>query len=143
MPARTENLKYPGIIVGKAGERQMLEGWHERERDGRFGIPYRASTASGSIVLKRIPGSQNLNMILSGPVPLHGGKMDGRIIVNRRKYELPLAVDIWVFRSYPIESSRDMLEITFQIDNPVVPGNVIGNGDSRQLGWFLSAVWQE
>lgn len=133
----------PVIVVGKMGESQMLEGWHERERDGRNGIPYRASRRDSTIVLRRDFRMRRLGILLSGPVALHGEPMDGRVVINRRKYELPLGVDAWVIRSFPIETRREILKIHIILEHPIVPDAILNNGDARELGWYISAVWQE
>ncbi len=131
------------IVVGRQGEEQLLKGWHERERDGRHGIAYRSSTEDGLLVLRRHPEATRLNLILSGPVPLHGGVMRGYLIVNRQKHELPLAVDTWVLRSYPNPTEGDDIQVRLYLKDPIVPDNVLHNGDARRLGWYLSAIWQD
>lgn len=131
------------IIVGRAGENQLLEGWHERETDGRYGIPYRAATEDGRLKLRWRSTSKTLNLIVSGPLALHGGEMNGYLIVNRQKYELPLRVDTWVLRSFAIEHEGPELNVRLYLKEVIVPDHVLHNGDARRLGWYLSAVWQE
>lgn len=134
----------PAIVVGALGESQLADGWHDRERDGRYGIPFRAAGERGVLHLRRTPGSRQLLLIVSGAASLAPGRrLDGRIIINSRKYELPLEIDNWVLRRYPIESSRAVLEVRLELANPPVPDRVLHNGDARRLGWFLSAIWQE
>ncbi len=135
--------RFPAIIVGRVGEGQLLNGWHERERDGRNGIAYRAARRDGILELRRDPGAREISLLMSGPVILYGGKMNGRLLINRQKHELPLSVDSWVLRSYPIESEEDVLRIHLFIPEPAIPDQVLQNGDARELGWFLSAIWQE
>ena len=133
------------IIVGRVGENQLAEGWHERETDGRYGIPYRSTTDDGHLRLRRRPGATRLYTILTGPVSLHGGRMHGYMIVNRQKYELPLKVDTWVLRSFDIDPDPQAtdLHVRLYLKDPIVPDHVLHNGDARKLGWYLSAIWQQ
>lgn len=136
-------VTHSDIVVGRFGEEQMLRGWHERERDGRYGIPYRSSTDDGMLVLRRRPNTGKLWVLISGPVALHGGNMAGYLIIDRQKYELPLTADIWALRDFPIISDDPILRVRLYLRSPIVPDRLLHNGDARQLGWYLSAVWQE
>lgn len=131
------------IVVGRHGEGQLREGWYDRERDGRHGVPYRACARSGLLEVARLSGATTLMLILSGPVGLVGGPLRGRLTVNGRRFELPLDVDAWVLRRYPLESGRAVVQVRLELDAAPVPDKVLQNGDTRVLGWFLSAVWQE
>ena len=131
------------IVVGRCGEGQLLSGWHERENDGRSGLPYRASGPEATLVLRVQETATVLHLLVSGPVGIAGRPVDGRIIFNNRKFEVPLRVDHWVLRSYPLEVNRPLLQVRFQIASPVIPDLVLANGDPRKLGIFLSAIWSE
>ncbi|CAN5423499.1 hypothetical protein BH09SUM1_BH09SUM1_03780 [soil metagenome] len=131
------------IVVGRYGELQLEKGWHEREADGRFGIPYRASGAEADIVLRAVPGAQRLNLLVSGPVGVVGHPLEVRLVFNRKKFELPLPIDGWVLRSFPLEVKRETLKIRVEMSSPIVPDLILRNGDARPLGLFLSAIWQE
>ncbi len=135
--------KLSAIVVGKFGENQMVRGWHEREEDGRYGIPYRAASGEAVLYLKHPPEATRLHVLLSGPVGLKGQALDGRIIIDKKKYQLPLDVDGWVLRTYPIDVMKDALRVRLTLPDPVVPDAVLHNGDARALGWYVSAVWQE
>ncbi|MCC7392015.1 hypothetical protein IT571_06610 [Candidatus Sumerlaeota bacterium] len=137
------NPRLSSIVVGKFGENQMVKGWHEREVDGRSGIPYRASGGESVFYLKHPPLATKLYLLLSAPVGLRSTPLDGRIVIDKLKYQLPLAVDGWVLRTFPIECAKQAIRIKLMISDPVVPDTVLHNGDARALGWFLSAVWQE
>lgn len=137
------NPRLSCIVVGKLGESQMIRGWHEREQDGRNGIPYRASGGESVFYLKHPPLATKLHLILSGPIGLRKTPLDGRIIIDKLKYQLPLSVDGWVLRTFPIESAKEAIRVRLIISDPVVPDTVLHNGDARALGWFFSAAWQE
>jgi hypothetical protein len=133
----------PYIVVGRAGERQLLQGWHEREADGRNGIPYRASAPEGELVLEAVPGATKLHVLVSAPVGLAGHPLEGRIVFNKQKFALPLAIDHWMHRVFPLESKRDVLQVRLYLKEGIVPDSILHNGDPRKLGVFLSAIWQE
>lgn len=131
------------IVVGRCGENQLQSGWHERETDGRSGIPYRASGPDGTLVLSVRQDARKLHMLLSGPVGIAGRPIDARIIFNSKKFALPIGIDHWVHRSFAVEITRPLLQVRFQVANPVIPDLILANGDPRKLGIFLSAIWTE
>lgn len=131
------------IVVGRHGEGQLRGGWHDRERDGRHGVPFHACGREGALELARLPDATRLSLILNGPVGLAQGPLVGRVTVNGRRFELPLEVDAWVLRRYPLESGRPVLQVRLELESPPIPDNVLHNGDTRELGWMLSAIWQE
>lgn len=134
--------RHAAVIVGRLGEQQFVEGWHERELDGRYSIPYRASSGSALIVLRGVEGARRLNLLLSAPVGLHGEPFKAHLTFNQEKVAVPLSLDQWVFRSFPLEITQELLQI--RVEAPaVIPDQVLGNGDARPLGIFLSAIWQE
>lgn len=139
----TPRPAHSSIVVGRHGERQLVEGWHDRERDGRNGVAYRAGGESAMLELARLRGATSIHLLVSGPIGLTGASLDGRITINGRRFKLPLAVDSWVLRVYTLETSRSRLMIRLELPNAPVPDRILGNGDPRKLGWFLSAVWQE
>lgn len=135
---------YTSIVVGRHGESQLLTGWHDREIDGRSGVAYRASGEVAMLELLRQQGTGELRVLLSGPVGLTESRaLIGRLTVNGRRHEVPLAVDAWVLRVFPLESHRDRLTIRLELPDAPVPDHVLSNGDARRLGWFLSAIWQQ
>ncbi|MBI1293144.1 hypothetical protein GC173_18210 [bacterium] len=131
------------IVVGRCGEGQLLTGWHEREADGRSGLPFRASGPDASLVLRVRQEATRLNLLVSGPVGIAGRPVDARIIFNNRKFEMPVGIDHWVYRSFPLEVHRPLLQVRIQVASPVIPDLVLANGDPRKLGVFLSAIWSE
>lgn len=135
--------RHSAVVVGRFGENQLVAGWHEREEDGRYGIPYRAAGAEATLYLRRSPTARRIYILLSGPVGLRRAPLDGRLIIDRKKHQLPLAIDGWVLRTYPIETEKEALRVRFLLPEPAVPDAVLNNGDVRPLGWFLSAIWQE
>lgn len=121
----------------------FLSGWHERARDGRVAIPYRASAAQGTVRIARVPGATRLHVLLSAPVSVAGRALGGAIFIEDTRHDLRLEVDAWVLRTYPLPSSLlDSLTIRFSADTPVIPDVYLRNGDGRALGWYVSMVWQ-
>jgi hypothetical protein len=133
----------PMIVVGRCGENQLLSGWHEREADGRSGVPFRASGPDASLVLRVHQEARHLYVLLSAPVGISGRPTEARIIFNTRKHALPVEIDHWVLRRYPLQVVRPLLQVRIQVASPVIPDLVIANGDPRKLGIFLSAIWAE
>jgi hypothetical protein len=125
------------------GAGHFLAGWHERTRDGRAAIPYRASAAEGALRLARVPGAKRVHVLLSAPVGVAGRALTGAIAINDTRHALRLDVDAWVLRTFPIPANAgDELAITFHADTPVIPDELLRNGDGRALGWYVSIVWQ-
>lgn len=133
----------PSLVVGRFGEYQLLKGWHERETDGRYGIPYRAASAEAYLELKRVPDARTLFLILSGPAGLAPAGLEGAVRIGERLFPVKLTSDIWVLRQLPLVDHEDTLKLWFLMGKPVVPDHVLKNGDARALGWYLSAAWQE
>ena len=144
MPIEERAAGLPLIVVGRCGESQLVQGWHEREQDGRFGIPYCASGASARLALRAIDNPRWLCLLLSAPVGLTTrGVLAPRITFNKKRHELPLQLDSWVLRSFKLEPRKAFIEVRFEVPDAVVPDAVLKNGDARKLGVFLSAIWQE
>jgi len=135
--------KTTAIVVGRIGQNQLLDGWHERQTDGRNGIVYRASGGESRLLLSRLPGAKWLHLIVSAPVDLMGGESAGTVSINRRSYDLSLWHDAWVLRSFPLQTNKDVLEIHFTWTQRIVPDRILGNGDLRELSFYLTAAWQE
>jgi hypothetical protein len=133
----------PFVVVGRCGEVQLESGWHEREQDGRNGIPYRATSPDAFLSLRAIPGATRLHLLVSGPVGIAQRPIDARIIFNRKKFELPIFIDHWAHRHYPLEVTKGTVQVRFKVAEPVIPDLMIGNGDPRRLGIYLSAIWME
>lgn len=131
------------LIIGASNESPLIEGWHERQRDGRNNIPFRAAKKTGVIQLSVPENSSTVNLILSGPVGIIQSPVMGTISINGKEHSLELAVDAWVLRSFPITEKTETLNIRLTLPTPVVPDSHLQNGDARQLGWYLSAVWVE
>ncbi len=133
----------PAIVVGRYGENQLGEGWHERETDGRYGIPYRASSHDATLVLRREQNANTLHILMSGSLGLAPAGLEGAVRIGERLFPMKLSADAWVLRKIPLVDLGETLEIRFLMPNPIIPDYVIHNGDARALGWFLTAIWQE
>lgn len=131
------------IIVGSIGEEQLAGGWHARELDGRNAVPYRASNGRGKFLLRRNESAENLWLLISGPAGLAAGPLEGRVIIDGRRHQMPLGVDTWVLRRYPLPAHSETITVELVLENPIIPDRVLQNGDVRPLGWYLSAAWQE
>lgn len=135
---------FSSILVGTYGEGQLGDGWHERERDPRSGIPFRASDREATFVLKRTPGARGLHFLLSGPCGMSNQPLRGSVRMGSHDHRLLVTVDGWVWRSFPLPpSDEETLEVTLATYEPVVPDKHLQNGDDRLIGWFVSAIWQE
>ena len=144
MALLTSPPRHAAIIAGSIGEEQFVEGWHHREEDPRNGMAYRPGTGRSIFVLRRKPGAERLWLLLSGPVALAGRPLEGRVRIDGRRHQLPLAVDAWVLRRYPIDPRRgETLRVELILPEPAIPDRTLSNGDLRPLGWYLSAAWQE
>lgn len=125
------------------GAGHFLEGWHERTRDGRAAIPYRASARDGAIHIARVIGAKKVHLLLSAPVGVAKHALSGHLVINDVRHPLSLDVDAWVLRSFPIpQADGDVLRIELHADTPVIPDEFLRNGDGRALGWYVSIVWQ-
>lgn len=132
------------VAVGLNDPGHFGEGWHERTRDGRAPIPYRACGRAGAITMRRGPGARRLHVLLSAPVGVGGKPVAGAITVGGERHELTVGSDAWVLRSFPLPAVPDgVLRVSFSCDQPVVPDRFLHNGDGRELGWYVSAVWQD
>lgn len=138
-------LLLPAIVVGRFGEHQLRTGWHERQTDGRNGIPFVATTAEAELLLQPAPGARTLQLLLSGPVGLAGNPLEGNLSIAGNDHPLRLTVDTWVWRSVALPPDPDdqHWKIRLRMPRPVVPDTILHNGDGRRLGWYLSAIWQE
>lgn len=136
-------VQHSAVIVGRFAEDQLVSGWYDRQRDGRTQIAYRGCGGRGELFLKRKPRAAMLNLILSGPLALYKQGLRGYLFIGRHKFELPLYVDSWVYRSFPILSESEILHVRLEHPEPAVPDQILRNGDTRPLAWYLSAIWQE
>jgi hypothetical protein len=138
----------PRAAAGANDHPHFAEGWHVRERDGRCGIPYRACGARAVLVLARQSGARRVQVLMSGPRGLAHADLTGALEVEDAKgsvasrTRLHLGADLWVVRSLELPAGEGPIRLVFHADAPVCPEEVLGNGDPRRLGWFVSAAWQ-
>ncbi len=132
------------VAVGINDAGHFGEGWHERTRDGRAPIPYRACGRAGALRIRRVPAAGRIHFLLSAPVGVAGAPIRGQVEIAGRRHPLVLAVDAWVLRSFELPpGGAGTLEIRLECDRPVVPDQFLRNGDARELGWYVTAVWQD
>jgi hypothetical protein len=131
------------VIAGANDFPHFVQGWHDRERDGRCGVVYRAAGPRARLRLGHVPGAATLWMLLSGPRGLCAAPLTGRVTIAGRAHEVRLDEDLWVVRGFPLaEPSPQTLEIELELPDAPCPDDVLRNGDGRRLGWFLAAAWQ-
>lgn len=132
------------FAVGTADIRCFGDGWHERQRDGRCAVLYRASREAGRILLARDPAARELCVLLSAPVGLMpNAAFSGEIAVDGRTHSLQLDGDWWVVRRQPLPESKDeTLAIELRATSLACPDDILRNGDRRRLGWYVAAAWQ-
>ncbi len=134
-------------------------GWHDLERDGRQGVPYRATKAEAELTISRPPEAARLSILISGSPSLLGRPLKGNIEIREDLSGappekeagtgqvlgmLPIALqqDIWVVRGIDLPAEQiPSIRIRIKMDDLVVPDRVLRNGDSRGLGFYISAVW--
>lgn len=136
------------VVAGENDYPHFAQGWHDRSRDGRCAVEYRAvSGEEGVLVLRRSPAATRLMLLLSGPRGLSEGPLRGSIVLNETVHAIELDFDLWVVREIPLPKSADDspqgLCARFVLPNPPCPNDVLHNGDSRRMGWYVSAAWQE
>lgn len=132
------------IAVGINDATSFGDGWHERQRDGRAEIPYRATGKSATIHLRILPEARTLHLLLAAPCGLAGESIVGTLHVgDAPAVPLRIECDVFVLRNIPIpRDSAGETMLHFSVANPVVPDRILRNGDGRTLGFYLSAVWQ-
>lgn len=142
----------PSLLLMGFNESGCLRGgWHDLERDGRNGVPYRATRNAAELEIGRNPAARTLCVLLSGSPSLLGHPLEGEIQLLTMEggggapistTPLSLAHDIWVVRSIalpgtPVSAAR----IRIVAHELVIPDRVLRNGDARALGFYVSAVW--
>lgn len=136
------------LVAGENDYPHFAEGWHERTADGRCAVEYRSAAGrEGIIVLRRASSATRVVLLLSGPRGLVTEVLRGTISVNGAEVPLQLDADLWVIREVPLPPADtqgdDRLEIRLVLPDPPCADDVLHNGDTRRLGWYVSAVWQE
>ena len=132
------------VAAGLNDAGHFQEGWHERSRDGRAPIPFRACGRTGSIHLRHVQVARRLHILMSAPVGVAGRPISGTAHICGERHALILEVDAWVLRTFDLPADAGpILTVSFSCDDPVVPDNVLRNGDGRELGWYVSAIWQD
>jgi len=134
------------VITGWNDHPHFGGGWHERERDGRIGVPYRSANGCGVINLRRGPTARSLMVLMSGPRGLATDALVGRVLVDGEAHACRLDVDSWVLRTFPLpplDAKDAVLSVVFELDGPPRADDTLHNGDYRPLGWYVSAVWLE
>lgn len=142
----TSDVALPACVVAGINDATCLrDGWHERERDGRCGIAYRAAGERGALEVGRQASAGRLWCLISGPRGLAEEALQGEIIIGGQSHKLQLDADLWVLRSFPLPEGEPgaPLRIELRLPDPPCPDRVLHNGDGRRLGWFVSALWQE
>jgi len=133
------------VAAGVNDYPHFADGWHDRTADGRCGIEFRpAAGERGVIKLARQTGARELVVLYSGPRGMAPGALCGALVVNGASHPLRLDADLWRILRVPLPAqTSDELLLEFLLDDPPIPDTVLHNGDSRPMGWFVSAVWQE
>ncbi len=136
------------------------DGWHDVERDGRNGVPYRATKRAATLRVGRPRTARALFVLLAGSPSLLGGPMRGQIGVRAvagspdpapelgdapaRRLAVSLSEDAWVVRTLALDGiESDEVCVSIGVDHLVVPDRALRNRDIRGLGFYVSAVWCE
>ncbi|MCB2153631.1 hypothetical protein KQI84_01995 [bacterium] len=131
-------------LAGRNDHPHYESGWHERERDGRCGVVYRAGRKESVLRLRRREGAKRLCLLISGPRGLVEDTLRGTLQINESCIDLELDADVWTIREVELpEDESDELRVLLTLPGAPCPDEVLHNGDPRRLGWFLSAAWQE
>ncbi|MEQ8820506.1 MAG: hypothetical protein RLY93_09690 [Sumerlaeia bacterium] len=135
------------VVCGRNDHPHFVEGWHDRERDGRCGVSYRAANGSGLLRLRRQPGARRLHLLLSGPAGLTPSPLAGLLAFPTSQsppHPLSLHHDQWALReiALPGDLAGDTIDLRLTLESPPCPDEVLRNGDGRRLGWYVAGVWQ-
>ena len=136
------------LVFGKNESRFLRNGWHEREIDARVNFPYRSTLQKAELLIDVEPETRLIYILLAAPTMLLGGKQTGKVsIVQDDKNLMSKFVerhhDRWSLET--IETTQEIRgQVTLEIesDQTGVPDRVLHNGDMREFGWMISAVWQ-
>ncbi len=145
------------VLMGFNETGLLLEGWHDLERDGRADLPYRATRRAAQLQLALPPGgARRLWMLLAASPTLLGEPMTGRagLFAETPGGEALLASapisldrDLWVVRRVELARLAPpgaiAARLCLEAARPVIPDRALRNGDTRELGWYLSAAGYE
>jgi hypothetical protein len=132
------------ILVGMNDGSFFRRGWHERERDGRTDIPVRAMGDEAEIFWPARPERGGLmRLLISAPVSLIGEPATGSITFGDTRMPLRIEFEGWFVRTVMVPADGMVGHVRLTCDNPVVPDQVLRNGDGRRIGWRVSALWIE
>jgi hypothetical protein len=147
------------MLMGFNEAGALRGGWHDLERDGRQGVPYRATKAEAELTISRPAEPTRVSILISGSPSLLGRPLKGTLEVREEISEntpqeesaakqvlaalrVALERDIWVVRGIDLPAGRiPSIRLRIRMDDLVVPDRVLRNGDSRGLGFYISAVW--
>ena len=134
------------VSAGRNDFPHFVEGWHDRERDGRTGIAYRASKPVARFELARDPNATHLCILVSAPRGLCAADLQSTVSLHGApELLITFQNDLWVLRRIPLPDSDGESPLSLQIKTPEAPcpDDLLHNGDGRRLGLFLGAAWQE
>lgn len=133
---------YPySIALFRVGE-EMLKGWEEPEQQGEHA--YRYSRRNSTCVLRNKVSASRFCIMALG-YPSEAGIATGHISINGIEasgYQLPAGSWTELRLEKPRTDDR-ILEIEISNDFTFVPDEVLGNGDTRELGIGVERIWQE
>ena len=133
---------YPySIALFRVGE-EMLKGWEEPEQQGEHA--YRYSRRNSTCVLRNKVSASRFCIMALG-YPSEAGITTGHISINGIEasgYQLPAGSWTELRLEKPRTDDR-ILEIEISNDFTFVPDEVLGNGDTRELGIGVERIWQE
>jgi len=130
------------IEMGSEGQGVLRKGWRGPEDDGR-GLHFRHTERRAVCSMRNVAGTKSIGVrIFANPAEF--GPSTGTISVNEHEciaFDLKGSETVLLFEKPP--TIEPILEVEIRNDRTYVPDEVLGNGDLRELGVSVSAVWQE
>jgi len=136
------------IVFGKNESRYLREGWHEREVDGRVNFPYRSTMQVAEILMKILPETKYVFLLLAAPVSLLDSEQVGTIALAENQKviaekKITRNHDQWKLEVLEIpEIFTGEAHLKIRSNSVGIPDKVLHNGDQRKFGWMVSAIWQ-
>jgi SAM-dependent methyltransferase len=133
--ARLDQVPGPKVMMGQTPAWQLGSGWHSVEGTQ---LPFRWTTRRDAIRRPLRVVQQTLVLHLAGGVRATNVRLE---VAGRMLCTLLVQANWDTYRiKLPRVLDAEQLDMTFIVDEPLVPAQMLGSADERELGVMVAAV---
>ncbi len=133
-----EEILADGIEMGKNDTGVLGNGWHPLEN---WPPAIRWTGKMASVYLK--PGDRRDKLFIKAISPF---PVSGQIFIDQKRiHDFEIQEPEWKLFEVTLQdyNTKDIMEVTIELDKTWIPDKVMKNGDTRELGMAIQKIWIE